>query len=204
MVLTEYLNEGECLMFEDEKKRCLSSIKIGFDRIFGINHNWEVDENLDECLSDFAKTETDGIYSREYYLIDTYDNNNDYFGDSIASTSRAQNNRNYFDDSIASTSRALLQPGRYLEEIKSETKNTTEKFYASINYDFGIQKHHKLNKTIIMAQISCKSCSKIKNSINNNFFKEGSFIIMCNECMDKKFFSSIWTKNQKIMFSQIN
>jgi hypothetical protein len=39
---------------------------------------------------------------------------------------------------IFNTSRALLRPGRTLEQVKSKETTTSEKFYASINYDFGI------------------------------------------------------------------
>jgi hypothetical protein len=41
---------------------------------------------------------------------------------------------------ILNTSRALLTPGCALEQVKFKETTTTEKFYASIKYDFGYLK----------------------------------------------------------------
>jgi hypothetical protein len=39
---------------------------------------------------------------------------------------------------IFNTSRALLRPGRPLEQVRFKEATTSEKFYASMKYDFGI------------------------------------------------------------------
>jgi hypothetical protein len=40
-------------------------------------------------------------------------------------------------DGISNTSRALLRPGHFLEQVRFKETTTSEKFYASIKYDFG-------------------------------------------------------------------
>jgi hypothetical protein len=40
-------------------------------------------------------------------------------------------------DGISNTSRALLRAGQFLEQVKFKETKTSEKFYASIKFDFG-------------------------------------------------------------------
>jgi len=118
MVLEEYITDkGQPLMFKDEKSRCLGEIKIGFDRVFGASYTWEVDYcwvphcNIQTVEIDGGRrrTETDGGGRGREVGFGLYN-----------------------------TSRALLKPGRALEQVKFKETSTTEKFYAHINYDFGM------------------------------------------------------------------
>ena len=43
MVLEQYItNRGTPLMFRDERSQCFGEIKIGFDRVFGVNFTWKI------------------------------------------------------------------------------------------------------------------------------------------------------------------
>ena len=87
-------------------------IKIGFDRVFGATSSWEINYcwvpiTNTSFVCNPIRTETDG---------------GGLVCDGISNTR---------------TSRALLRPGRFLEQVRFKETTTSEKFSASIKYDFG-------------------------------------------------------------------
>jgi hypothetical protein len=111
MVLEEYITDrGKPLMFSDEKSRCFGEIKIGFDRVFGATSSWEINY----CWVPI--TNTSFVCNRKRTETD---------GGGLVC------------DGISNTSRALLRPGRFLEQVRFKETTTSEKFSASIKYDFG-------------------------------------------------------------------
>ena len=129
MVLEGYVTDkGEHLMFRDEKRRCFGVIKIVFDRVFRATSLWEI--CAWECR---RRRETDGGFSaapRGKVIV--------------------------CDGIIFYTSRASLRVGRTLEQVRFKETVTSETFYVSIKYDFGIiypdggYKKHILLRTRIL------------------------------------------------------
>ena len=110
MILEEYITDrGKPLMFSDEKSRCFGEIKIGFDRVFGATSSWEIDYCWIPITNGGFQTITE----------------TDGGGGVVC-------------DGISNTSRALLKAGQFLEQVKFKETTTSEKFYASIKFDFGI------------------------------------------------------------------
>jgi hypothetical protein len=109
MVLEAYITEkGEHLLFRDEKSRCFGVIKIGFDRVFGATSLWEIGDW-------------------------------EYPNSKIKTCGRRTETDGGLDrDGICNTSRALPMAGRNLEKVRFKETTTSENFYASIRYDFGI------------------------------------------------------------------
>lgn len=131
-------------MFQNEKKRCLGTIKVGFDRSYGKSYEW----TIGTTLSPIRRTVCDGIYV----------------------------------DGISSTSRALLKAGRSMDEVKSIKASTSGKFYATIQYDFGIAKVGSKANFYRTAK-----CNHINNAMDkiNHYFKldEGRYLLKCTKCV---------------------
>jgi hypothetical protein len=96
-------------MFNDKKSRCLRLIIVGFDREFGFTSSWE-------------------ISNWEYLKIN-------YYGRTVVTDGRIRTETD--GGIIFYTSRALLKLGCALEQAKLKETTISEKFYASITYDFG-------------------------------------------------------------------
>lgn len=149
MVLDEYLNP-EPLMFQDEKKRCLGTIKVGFDRSYGKSHEWVIGTTLPPI----RRTECDG-----------------WCGSDICT------------DGISSTSRALLKAGRVMDEVKSSKATTSDKFNATIQYDFGIDKVK--SKANFYQTTKCDHINHAMDKINHYFtLDKGRYLLRCTKCMD--------------------
>jgi hypothetical protein len=100
-------------MFTDERARCFEIIKIGFDRVFGATFSWVIG---------YWRTETGG-------------------GGFVVCDNPPLPKRRTEKDGIGNTSRALLRVGRALEQVRFKETVTSEKFYASIKFDFGLLPH---------------------------------------------------------------
>jgi len=112
MILEEYITDrGKPLMFSDERSRCFGEIKFGFDRVFGATSSWEIDH----CWI----PNTNGGFVCNRKRTETDD------GGVVC-------------DGIGNTSRALLRAGRFLEKVRFQETTTSEKFYASAKFDFGM------------------------------------------------------------------
>ncbi|CCV02397.1 hypothetical protein IIV31_025L [Armadillidium vulgare iridescent virus] len=170
MVLHEYLNEGKNLMFEDEKKRCFNSIRIGFDRAFGTSFTW--------CVSDLPPT---NLTKPSFFLGGDVETD----GCSLK---------------CDGTSRALLKPGKHLEEVKSKNTYTSEKFYAVVDYDFGMKQDAS---NVYLSPMICTPCTNMKKSMTLDVIKEGKFLIMCDSCFDKQKFLTLYRDNKKIFLTQV-
>jgi hypothetical protein len=99
-------------MFTDEISRCFGIIKIGFDCVFGATSSWEIGYSQSRIskISGFVVCGEIGNSKK----------------------------RRTETDGIGNTSRALLRAGRTLEQVRFKETITSEKFYASIKFDFGL------------------------------------------------------------------
>jgi hypothetical protein len=164
MVLAEYITDrGEHLYFDDEKSRCFGLLKVGFDRTFGVTTSWEVSNYRPSFPppQTFGVTSSGNVPSRKQWNSQqfipqhngedleisatgcVFDSRGSSSSSNInSSTSRRTGIRTENDGGIeiANTSRALLKPGCTLEQVKFKETKTTEKFYASIKFDFGLIK----------------------------------------------------------------
>ena len=110
MILEEYITDkGKPFMFCDERSRCFGEIKIGFDRVFGASSTWEVVYCWVPCTYGGFRTRTE-----------------------------TDGGGGFICDSINNTSRALFKAGRALEQVRFREMTTSEKFYITINFDFGM------------------------------------------------------------------